>query len=124
VAQHLAPRGVWIGQVAAFSSLRGGHDAWVDCERRFRGEELTRLFGANGFRVTYRYRYQALSPLVFLARRVMEPLLRTPPESDVEAPHPLANRALTALVRGEDAWLTGPLARLYGSSLFWVAERL
>lgn len=124
VARHLTPSGVWIGQVAAFPSLRGRHDAWVDCERRFRGAELVRLFSGAGFRVTYRYRYQTLSPLVFLARRVVEPLMREQPESDVTAPSTLANRALTALVRFEDARLSGALARLYGSSVFWVAERV
>lgn len=121
---HLGPSGVWIGQIAAFPSLRGRHDAWVDCARRFTGPELVRLFGPAGFDVTYRYRYQTLAPLVFLARRVVEPLVAADaPRSDVRRPNALVSAALEALVTLEDRALPGSLARIYGSSVFFVATR-
>lgn len=122
VAQHLSPGGVWVGQVAAFPSLRGQHDAWVDCDRRFTGDELARLFARAGFTTTYRYRYQTLAPLVFLSRRVVEPLRKAETQSDVELPSAIVNRALEAVVTLEDAVLRGPLGRVYGSSVFWVAR--
>jgi SAM-dependent methyltransferase len=128
IARHLRPDGVWIGQVAAFPSLRGEHDAWVACTRRFRGPELAALFASAGFSVEYRYRYQLLSPLVWLSRRVLEPMRGPAAEShvgsDITLPSPLVNGLLRGLVGAEDALARGPLQRVYGSSVFWVARKV
>lgn len=123
IASHLAPNGVFIGQVAAFTSLRGRHDAWVACERRFRGPELARLFARAGLEVTFRYRYQLLAPFVFVSRRIVEPLVDDAPASDVALPPLAVNELLFALTRAEDLVARGPLGRVYGSSLFWVARQ-
>lgn len=122
VRDHLADDGVFIGQVAAFESLAGAHDAWVDCHRRFRGDELERLFADAGLTMRWRYRYQLLAPAVFASRRIVERLRPRPAESDVALPNALVNGALLRLSTWEDALTRHLPSGGFGSSVFWVAH--
>ncbi|MBV9213908.1 MAG: glycosyltransferase [Actinobacteria bacterium] len=98
----LRPGGTLIVHVAAYEQLLSGHDRAVGTGRRYRRETLAELLEGAGFRVErVSYRVSAL----LLPAALHRLLSRRSSRGDVDEVRPWLNRALTAMMRAENAFV-------------------
>jgi SAM-dependent methyltransferase len=121
----LAPGGLLILQVPAFSWLYGEHDRAVWTNRRFRRAEVEALLERTGFTLRESfYRMSLLFPAAAL-RRVWK--RRTGPEgearSDVRPASAFVNALFGAALRIETALAALGLRLPFGLSVFCVAQK-
>lgn len=96
----LRPGGTLIVHVAAYERLISGHDRAVGTGRRYRRDTLERLLTSAGFvpsRITYRM------TTLFAPAALHRLVSRGSGQGDVDQVRPLVNRALTAVMRAENA---------------------
>lgn len=124
----LKPGGVLILNLVAFESLRSTHDIAVQTRRRYRRSEVQQLLCSAGFQVEQlSYRPCLPFPAVAVYRALCRIFTDTSnPEqvsSDVEMPHPLLNRIMLSVCRGENALIARGVRLPFGTSVFAVARR-
>jgi SAM-dependent methyltransferase len=118
----LAPGGLLVATVPAYSSLWSSHDVRLGHRRRYRRRQLRDLLESAGFRIE-RCSYVMWAPLPFAAAvRLAERFAPKPAASGyVRVPRPL-NELLTRIV-GIDARLVRWVALPFGLSVLAVARR-
>lgn len=123
----LKPGGVLIVNLVAHEFLRSSHDVAVHTRRRYTRAEVASMLEAAGFsveRATYRLGFLFL-PIALCRRLKRRDTSGANPAgvaSDVTVPHPLVNRLLLAVCRGENRLLTRGSLPL-GTSVFAVARK-
>ncbi|WP_109473494.1 class I SAM-dependent methyltransferase [Ornithinimicrobium cavernae] len=110
----LRPGGLLVAAVPVDQRLWSEHDVAVGHERRYEAREFLGLLTAAGLEVLEARSWMVLlRPVVALHRRRSQ-------GSDLDAPHPLVNAALTGVVRLERLL---PVSRAPGVSVFVTARR-
>jgi SAM-dependent methyltransferase len=126
IARVVAPGGVVLLTLAAFSFLGGDHgEVWQEARRYTRGTARSLVEGA-GLRVErVSFLFAATFPLMLLVRvgqRVTRPFRQVSHDSDIRVPVAPVNAALSAAL-GAEARLARWLPMPIGSSLLVVARR-
>lgn len=124
----LRPGGCLILNLVAFESLRSTHDIAVHTRRRYRRSDVLQLLGLAGFqveRLSYRpcLPFPAVAAYRALSRFTTDTSKPERVASDVEVPHPLLNRVMLAVCRGENALIARGARLPFGTSVFAVARR-
>jgi SAM-dependent methyltransferase len=114
----LRPGGILVMNLPAYRWMMSAHDRAARTSRRYTQRQVRALLVDAGLvPVHVTYRNSVLFPAALVARM----LFRTR-GSDLVPVHPLLNRLLASILRGEAAWIRhGPLP--FGLSVFAVARR-
>jgi SAM-dependent methyltransferase len=127
LTECLAPGGLLILNLPAFSWLFSAHDLAVGTRQRMTAKQVRGFLHDLGLDVTLStYRLFALFPAVVLARlpsMLCRPREASSQRSDVRRSHPLVNRCLTRILRYENAGIMRGLSWPWGSSVFAVGRR-
>jgi SAM-dependent methyltransferase len=120
----LRPDGFLLIRLPALEVLRGFHSEVIKEVHRYSLPEFKALLRAAGFRVERAtYANSLLFPLVFLKRRVLEPLHLVAFGSDVREVHPLLDRACRAALMLEDRFLAAGGRFPVGVSAYYLATQ-
>lgn len=118
----LRPGGRFLATVPAHPSLWTAHDDHHHHQRRYTRTALRSLLEGAGLRVSLLSPWMTLLFPLFLADRARQ-RLRPPVDAHVHLPHPLVNRALTALLAAEGRRIASGRVSPVGASWIALAER-
>jgi SAM-dependent methyltransferase len=111
-------------RVSALDVLRSRHSEFAMERQRFTRSRLVKLAENCGFRVTRcTYANTFLLPVAFTKFRIVEPLLRTKPESGVKPVSPALDAILHAPLAWEAELIGSGVNFPAGQSLILLAER-
>lgn len=120
----LAPGGLLILRVAALEILRSRHSRFAHERQRFTRARLAASVERAGVRVLRStYANSLLLPVSFTKFRIVEPLLRKPAASGVEAVAPWLDRMLYRALAAEASWIGAGHDFAAGQSLLLIGEK-
>jgi SAM-dependent methyltransferase len=120
----LRPGGLLVTRMGAFEALRGHHSKLNAEARRYTLPELREHFSRAGFvieRATYAN--TLLTPIVWLKRRVLEPLHIVDEQSDVSAPPEWLSRLFLAAMDMERKLIQSGVRMPFGTSTVVMARK-
>jgi SAM-dependent methyltransferase len=123
-ARVLAPGGILVLRCSAFRWLRSSHSTFINEIQRFTFSQLRPLISASRMDlIDYTYANTMLLPVAFTKFRIWEPLFQAKPESGLQLPSPILNRALGSVLRLEAAWIRYGGRLPFGQSLWLIARK-
>ena len=124
LARVLAPGGILAIRVSALDVLRSRHSQFAHERQRFTRRRLIGLAEKHGLEVTRcTYANSLLAPVAFAKFRVIEPLLRSKPQSGVRAVSPWLDRLLFLPLKWESRWIGAGRDLPVGQSLILLARK-
>lgn len=124
LARVLEPGGLLVLRVAALDALRSRHSQFAFERQRFTRARLREVATRHGFELLHcTYANSLLSPVAFAKFRIIEPLLRSKPESGVQLVSPWLDRVLQAPLAWESEWIGAGRSFPIGQSLILIARR-
>jgi SAM-dependent methyltransferase len=124
LSRVLEPGGILVLRVSALDILRSRHSRFAHERQRFTRGRLRSLVERHGLEVLRcTYANSLLSPVACAKFRIVEPLLRSKPESGVQAVSPWLDRALYAPLDWESRWIGSGRDLPLGQSLILLARK-
>ena len=121
----LAPGGILAIRVAALDMLRSRHSQFAHERQRFTRARLVTLAEKHGLEVLRcTYANSLLTPVAFAKFRVIEPLLRSKPQSGVQGVSPWLDRLLFLPLAWESRWIGTGRNFPVGQSLILLARKV
>jgi SAM-dependent methyltransferase len=120
----LAPGGLLVLRTAALEILRSHHAEFTGERQRFTRSQIVKLASEHGVKVLRcTYANSVLLPIALAKFRLIEPLMRSQPESAVQPIAAWLDRLLYSVLRLEAWWLGLGLNLAPGQSLILIGER-
>lgn len=124
-ARVLRPGGWVVVRCSALDGLRSRHSEFVEERQRFTRGRLEESLRASGFVVRRAtYANSLLLPVAWAKFRLWEPMTQARPESGVQMPAAVLNRALTAPLALEAAVIRRGLNWPLGQTVIALAQRV
>jgi len=119
------PKSYFVFTVPAFRFLWSRYDNFLEHKRRYTLEEVEMLVSGCGLKVLRSsYFFAAVFPLVFLARKIIGPLmarLKMPDYQGIRPPNPVVNIFLSLILKAEI--MLGLRNRIFGVSCILIAVK-
>jgi SAM-dependent methyltransferase len=120
----VAPGGLLVLRTAALEILRSHHAEFTGERQRFTRSQIMQLASEHGVKVLRcTYANSMLLPVALAKFRLIEPLMRSQPESGVQPVAAWLDRLLYAVLKLEAWWLGSGLNLALGQSLILIGER-
>jgi SAM-dependent methyltransferase len=125
LARVLAPGGILAIRVSALDALRSRHSEFAHERQRFTRPRLRRLVESQGLQILRcTYANSLLAPVAFAKFRIIEPLLRSSPQSGVQPVSGWLDRLLFAPLDWESRLIGAGWDLPVGQSLIVLAKKI